>query len=74
MQMISHVLFDLDDTLCDFSGARDRGLAEAFSILAPEHREEAVRRWHEVRPLQSAQYLSRRLPQASFHNDALNTG
>jgi putative hydrolase of the HAD superfamily len=51
MQMISHVLFDLDDTLCDFSGARDRGLAEAFSILTPEHREEAIRLWQEVDPL-----------------------
>jgi HAD superfamily hydrolase (TIGR01549 family) len=66
MQMISHVLFDLDDTLCDFSGARDRGLAEAFSILAPEHREEAVRRWHEVDPVVFGHFSRRNISRDGY--------
>lgn len=31
--MISDVLFDLDDTLCDFRGARERAIAAALAIL-----------------------------------------
>jgi len=31
--MLSCVLFDLDDTLCDSRGARERGIAAALAIL-----------------------------------------
>ena len=58
--MIRHVLFDLDDTLCDFAGARRRGLAAAFAPLEPSAAEAALRLWGELEP-GLYRYFSRRV-------------
>lgn len=58
--MIRHVLFDLDDTLCDFAGARRRGLTAAFAPLEPTAAEAALRLWGEVEP-GLYRYFSRRV-------------
>jgi len=47
---VADVLFDLDDTLCDFSGARDRGLANAVQLLPGDCRQEAFTIWKNHEP------------------------
>lgn len=50
LMKITDVFFDLDDTLCDFSGARDRGLAAAFAMLPVAHRLDALAIWNDREP------------------------
>lgn len=44
------MIFDLDDTLCDFTSARTRGLASAFEVVPTERRVEAMCVWRTIEP------------------------
>ncbi len=48
--MITDAIFDLDDTLCDFSTARERGVAHAFETLPVEYRSAAYDLWNKIEP------------------------
>ncbi len=48
--MVKDVLFDLDDTLCDFKGARRRGSDLAFAALPEPCRSEAAQLWRRIEP------------------------
>jgi len=50
MSGVTDVFFDLDDTLCDFSGARDRGLVAALAMLPVENRQDARALWNDREP------------------------
>jgi putative hydrolase of the HAD superfamily len=49
--MIRAIIFDLDDTLCDYAGARARGLDAAAALLVqPAAREQFIARYLEAEP------------------------
>lgn len=48
--VITDVIFDLDDTLCDFRGARERGIAGALALLPAEIRPRAADLWRRTEP------------------------
>jgi putative hydrolase of the HAD superfamily len=52
------VLFDVDDTLCDYSGACRRGLASYLSALGLPAGDAARARWQELEDVAYARYLA----------------
>lgn len=66
--MISDVLFDLDDTLCDFSGARRRGLDRAFGGLIPTGSAKAVALWTRIEPTLFTQFATGELSLAGYRS------
>ncbi len=48
--MVTDIVFDLDDTLCDFSAARRRGIDQAFTVLPERYRSDAQALWHALEP------------------------
>ena len=63
---ITDVFFDLDDTLCDFSGARDRGLAAAFAMLPVADRPDALGIWNEREPGLFRSFAAKRLDREQY--------
>ena len=77
--MITDVVFDLDDTLCEFSAARRRGVARACAFLPEERRAPAVDAWLRREPALYAEFAAGRISRETyrwlrFHEALLETG
>lgn len=66
LPMITDVIFDLDDTLCDFTSARMRGLAHAFALLPSECRYAAADLWRSTEPALYRAFAAREISREDY--------
>lgn len=64
--MITDMIFDLDDTLCDFSAARQRGVVRACDALPQEWRAAAVEVWLSTEPGLYAAFAAGQIPRETY--------
>ncbi len=64
--MITDAIFDLDDTLCDFRVARERGVAEALAMLPGECRRTAAEIWRREEPGLFAAFAAGRISRQQY--------
>ncbi len=64
--VITDAIFDLDDTLCDFRMARERGIAEALALLPGECRRTAAEIWRRQEPQLFAAFAAKRISRREY--------
>jgi len=67
MLPVEHIIFDLDDTLCDYSGARVRALGACYDLL-PEgvDRTVYIRKYYEQEPILFQKFVQGKLSKEEY--------